>query len=47
MDASNIEAVLSQEDQPIVYFSRKLTDQEQRYVTIKQECLAIVLGVKA
>ena len=53
MDASNygIRAVLSQTDadgleHPIAYFSRKLLDREQ-YSTIKKECLAIKLAIKA
>ena len=50
-DASNVGvgAVLKQGDEnyPIAYFSRKLLDREKRYSVIEQECLAIVLGIKA
>ena len=34
-------------DRPIAYYSRKLLPQEQRYLTIEQECLAIKLAVEA
>ena len=53
-DASDrgIGAVLSQEDpegeeHPIVYFSKKLLPREERYSTVKKECLAIKLGIQA
>ena len=53
-DASNygIGAVLSQTnaeglDHPVAYFSHKLLDREQKCSTIKKECLAIKLAVKA
>ena len=42
-------AVLSQgeeEDQPIAYFSRKLSPREQAYSTVEKECLEVVLVVK-
>ena len=42
-----IRAVLSQNDRPIAYFNGKLLDQEKRYSTVGQECLAIVTGIKA
>ena len=29
------------------YYGQKLLDREKRYSTIEQECLAIVLGIKA
>ena len=47
-DASGV-GVLSQgeEDTPVAYFSQKLSDRERRYSVIEQECLAIVLGIKA
>ena len=34
-------------DHPVAYFSRKLLPSEQRYATVKKECLAIKLGVEA
>ena len=48
-DASRtgVGAVLSQEDSPIAYYSRKLLDRERKYSTVEQECLAIVAGIKA
>ena len=50
-DASQVGvgAVLSQgnDDYPIEYYSRKLLDREKRYSTIEQECLAIMLSIKA
>ena len=53
-DASDrgVGAVLSQTDQhgeehPIGYFSRKLLPREERYSTVKEECLAIKLGTQA
>ena len=50
-DASNVGvgAVLSQgyEYYPITYFSRKLLDREKGYSIIEDECLSIVLDIKA
>ena len=51
-DASNVGVgvVLSQgseEDRPIAHFSRKLLSREQNYSVVEQECLAVVLGIKA
>ena len=51
-DASNVGlgAILSQgseEDRPIAYFSHKLLSREQNYSVVEQECLAVVLGIKA
>ena len=50
-DASQVGvgAVLSQgdDDHPIAYYGRKLLDREKQYSIIEQECLAIVLGIKA
>ncbi len=53
-DASDrgVGAVLSQKDDegnehPTAYFSRKLLEREQKYLTIEKECLAIKLGVGA
>ena len=52
-DASDrgVGAVLSQVgedglDHPIAYFSRKLLPREEKYSTVKKECLAIKLGVQ-
>ena len=39
---SGLGAVLIQEDRPVVYASRALTDTETRYAQIKKELLAIV-----
>ena len=52
-DASNrgLGAVLAQEveglDRPMLYLSRKLADQEERYNTVEKECLAIKWPVGA
>ena len=53
-DASDrgIGAVLSQrddagEEHPVACYSRKLLPREERYSTIKKECLAIKLGIQA
>ena len=53
-DASNrgVGAVLSQRDEageehPIGYYSRKLLPREERYSTVKKECLAIKLAITA
>ena len=41
---SGLGAVLIQEDRPVVYASRALTDAETRYVQIEKELLAIVFA---
>ena len=50
-DASGagVGAVLSQagDERPIAYFSKKLLDREQKYSAVEQECLAIVISIKA
>ena len=45
-------AVLTQKDDqgkehPIAYFSKNLLPREERYSTVKKECLAIKLGIEA
>ena len=47
-DASDlaIGAVISQEDHPIAYYSRKLNPAEQNYATHEKETLAIVDAVR-
>ena len=39
-------AVLLQDDQPVVYASRTLTDTEHRYFNIESELLGIVFGLE-
>ena len=51
-DASNVGmgAILSKgskEDRPITKFSQKLLTREQIYSVVEQECLAVVLSIKA
>ncbi|KAL7880974.1 hypothetical protein SRHO_G00032280 [Serrasalmus rhombeus] len=48
VDASKcgLGAVLLQEDRPVAYASRALTETEQRYAQIEKEMLAIVFGVE-
>ena len=48
IDASKpgLRAVLLQDDQPVVYASRALTDIECRYSNIERELLGIILGWK-
>ena len=53
-DASErgVEAVLGQRydsgfDHPVAYFSKKLLPREERYSTVKKECLGVKLGVQA
>ena len=47
-DASipNLGAVLLQEDRPLTYASRALTDPETRYATIEKKMLAIVFALE-
>ena len=47
-DASNTQlgAVISQEGQPIAFYSRKLSPAQQRYTTTEQELLSIVETLK-
>lgn len=47
-DASEntIGSVLTQEDHPVIYLSRKLTSNERNYSTIEKEALAIVWTLK-
>ena len=35
------------DDHPIAYYSRKVLDREKQHSMIEQECLAIVLSIKA
>ena len=48
MDASKtgLRAVLLQDDQPVVYASRALTDMECRYSNIERELLGIIFGLE-
>lgn len=43
---SGLGAVLMQEDKPVAYASRALTETEQRYAQIEKEMLAIVFGAE-
>ena len=47
-DASNYQlgAAVVQDNRPIAYFNRKLTNAQQSYSTTKKELLAIVLCLK-
>jgi hypothetical protein len=47
-DASNYQlgAVIMQEDKPLAFYSRKLTDTQKRYTTGEQELLSIVETLK-
>ena len=47
-DASKtrLSTVLLQEDQPVVYASRALTETEKRYSNIERELLGIVFGLE-
>ena len=47
-DASHTQlgAVISQEGNPIAFYSRKLTDAQTRYTTTERELLAIVETLK-
>ena len=48
MDASNLQlgAVISQNDKPIAFYSRKLNQAQTRYTTTEKELLAIVETLK-
>ena len=37
---------LDSPEKPVTYFSRKLTDREQRYAVVELECLAVILVIK-
>jgi hypothetical protein len=47
-DASEncLSAILSQEDKPVAYFSKKLGEAEKNYSNIEREALAVVWGVE-
>ena len=47
-DASNLQlgSVISQDDKPIAFYSRKLNDAQTRYTTTEQELLSIVETLK-
>ena len=43
---TGLRAVLLQDDQPMVYASRTLTDTERRYSSIERELLGIIFGLE-